>query len=590
MNLLSNFIKRKNLSRETFVSGGNKKQYSVPKSSQPRIGAKELEMVYLRVPMVYTAINLKAIHTISPWFEIESDNPFIPKFIEEFNNKVEMKLKLVQIMKHCFIYGNAYAEIVFDDATETQVLDFVVLDPKSMDVEYDDKGVVLNYVQKTAFKTIKLEPKRIAHFKINELADDFFGVGLIEPMYLTLTLWMNTENSIVNAVDRHGFPKYHIKVGKEGTPINPDRIKNIGESFEDINSMNEFVTPWDVEINPIDTSGTLQNLDSILNYQLDNVSACLGVPQILLGKGQGAANRSVGNIQLESWQREIRVYEGIISNVLVNKVYNPLLEGKLIDLNKPENNYDIEWASWGTTDENQKAQRLLAEYQAGVITTEEYREQMGYDRVKPKDESNPQGEQGNWKVNPQTGMPFGSNVLKKNNDLEVTLSDVFYSGWEEAEKDINMNVRLELSLVDTVLELFKKHGLSKVTSLNEEQKDKARSIFESGIKEKKTLWDLQGELERNLNLQPFEAERLVRTEMKNVKNLAKIEAWNKSGVVSKKKWVAQLSEACPVCRSLNGQVVGLNEDFKTIVDGKKYESSSPPMHPNCVCSIIPQVS
>lgn len=60
-------------------------------------------------------------------------------------------------------------------------------------------------------------------------------------------------------------------------------------------------------------------------------------------------------------------------------------------------------------------------------------------------------------------------------------------------------------------------------------------------------------------------------------------SWRASGVIEKKRWNSNNDEkVCPICRPLNGQVVGLDEDFG---DG----IPAPPGHSRCRCWITPVV-
>ena len=59
-------------------------------------------------------------------------------------------------------------------------------------------------------------------------------------------------------------------------------------------------------------------------------------------------------------------------------------------------------------------------------------------------------------------------------------------------------------------------------------------------------------------------------------------AYRASGVVVRKKWLVGI-ECCPACEELDGETVGLDDEFS---DG----SDAPPKHPNCRCSIRPIVA
>ena len=60
-------------------------------------------------------------------------------------------------------------------------------------------------------------------------------------------------------------------------------------------------------------------------------------------------------------------------------------------------------------------------------------------------------------------------------------------------------------------------------------------------------------------------------------------AWRASGVIQKRRWNTNNDEkVCPICRPLNGVVVGLDEKFPGEIDG-------PPGHSRCRCWVTPVV-
>lgn len=79
------------------------------------------------------------------------------------------------------------------------------------------------------------------------------------------------------------------------------------------------------------------------------------------------------------------------------------------------------------------------------------------------------------------------------------------------------------------------------------------------------------------------ADMIARTETMTAANEGNREAWDQAleaGLLpedAKKVWIAT-SDACPECDELDGEEVGLNEDYSS--DG----GDGPPLHPNCRCT------
>jgi HK97 family phage portal protein len=101
------------------------------------------------------------------------------------------------------------------------------------------------------------------------------------------------------------------------------------------------------------------------------------------------------------------------------------------------------------------------------------------------------------------------------------------------------------------------------------------------------------------------AAQTARTEVQRAQTRATIEAWKSTGVVVAKEWDA-LNDACPFCLDMDGEVVGLTENYwqegqvQEVAHGDPNEDGSPhvikldhayanvdgpPLHPNCRCGL-----
>ena len=97
------------------------------------------------------------------------------------------------------------------------------------------------------------------------------------------------------------------------------------------------------------------------------------------------------------------------------------------------------------------------------------------------------------------------------------------------------------------------------------------------------------------------AEMIARTEVTRAQANTDIQAWDQSGVVSKKIWyTAEDERVCPHCDALHGEESDLHESF--LKKGEELEGTDdttfstdygdvdgPPLHPSCRCSILPVV-
>jgi len=93
------------------------------------------------------------------------------------------------------------------------------------------------------------------------------------------------------------------------------------------------------------------------------------------------------------------------------------------------------------------------------------------------------------------------------------------------------------------------------------------------------------------------AEMIARTEVALINEIARLDAWNQSGVIVGKQWVvaAGACESCQKMGNKNKRPIGIYDNFadKDEIVGKVEVWSptggglqSPPLHPNCRCTMV----
>lgn len=87
----------------------------------------------------------------------------------------------------------------------------------------------------------------------------------------------------------------------------------------------------------------------------------------------------------------------------------------------------------------------------------------------------------------------------------------------------------------------------------------------------------------NIFASPARAAAIGMTEPSRAMHAGQLLMAKDSGVVKGKRWLAS-SDACPLCLSLNGIVVGLDEDFAVVGKGPYSRVPHAPAHPHCMCT------
>lgn len=79
---------------------------------------------------------------------------------------------------------------------------------------------------------------------------------------------------------------------------------------------------------------------------------------------------------------------------------------------------------------------------------------------------------------------------------------------------------------------------------------------------------------QDMNVGYYQANRLVRTELSHIRVISTLDSYRDAGV-TQYEYIANGPNMCEECEELNGQIFSI-DDIEHL----------PPVHPNCVCSIL----
>lgn len=120
-----------------------------------------------------------------------------------------------------------------------------------------------------------------------------------------------------------------------------------------------------------------------------------------------------------------------------------------------------------------------------------------------------------------------------------------------------------------------------VTQVDETTRQAVADLTAQALREGWSNDDLADALDSAEVFGPDRAERIARTETAFADVAGNLEGYRASGVVAAKRWIVADAGECDLCAELDGEEVGLDEDFPG--DG----GDGPPLHPNCRCDVLP---
>ncbi len=121
-----------------------------------------------------------------------------------------------------------------------------------------------------------------------------------------------------------------------------------------------------------------------------------------------------------------------------------------------------------------------------------------------------------------------------------------------------------------------------ITQVSDTTRQAVNELAADAIKEGLTNDQLAERISEGFDFSPARADMIARTETANAETAGTLAGFRESGVVGQKEWSAD-ELACDECEAIDGEVVGLEENFSDGSDG-------PPAHPDCRCVVAPVLS
>lgn len=284
-----------------------------------RLTMEKLESAY-RKPLIYNSLNKTVQIILSADYDIEGDKKSI-KYYENFFdmvgrrggsqswNKIKEKLFLYQA-----VYGFCPVENILNTDSD-YIVDLDVIDPTTFGyaknskfpdkIALDEFGKPIGYTQNLlkygmvvnnrlpipegvtiSGSQIYLPRERVSLFKMNEIGDGFYGIGLIEPIYKTIQGHEAAEQGFINSCYRIGNPILEGIVGDENHEPTDEQIQNTANALKDTISKDVFAHGSWIKLNILEPKH-MENMRTFLDYFIDMEITGMGLP-MAFSTGSGA--------------------------------------------------------------------------------------------------------------------------------------------------------------------------------------------------------------------------------------------------------------------------------------------------------------
>ena len=243
----------------------------------------------------------------------------------------DLDLLALELGEDAIWYPYAAAEIVENNAGGFSRI--LPIEPWTLTPTTDEYGRITSWEQTVrngggAGDTIVLDPDDIIHFRLNKSsARDHVGISEVLRNRDEIEYWKSTQRAINQAIELHGFPQRHIKVGREGgAPIRDDELRRVRNLFnpDTTDANTAYFTGQDVDIETLEA----HNFDykKIQEMSLTNLTAAVGMPIEAVNVGrEGLGSGKPAEVRLNILKLQIRANQMSFGRQWVEEVVRPLL-------------------------------------------------------------------------------------------------------------------------------------------------------------------------------------------------------------------------------------------------------------------------
>lgn len=210
--------------------------------------------------------------------------------------------------------------------------EFLPAEPWTILPETNGRGEIVAWHQRTktngGYVEQTLPPEDIVNIVLNKRSGrDKVGISEVLRSEDEIKAFKENEQAINNAIELHGFPQRHVKVGKEdGAPVRDNDLRRVRNIFDprttDANTA--YFTGQDVDVETLEA----ENFDYTAIHEMDmrNLTTALGLPLEAGNVGSdGLGSGKPAELRFALLKLAIKANQRSFGNQFVEKVVRPVV-------------------------------------------------------------------------------------------------------------------------------------------------------------------------------------------------------------------------------------------------------------------------
>jgi len=326
-----------NLKRKTSIMGTATPSYfPVPGVRTPAQMAL-WRAIYNQGGLVSSLIDAHPLFILANGYRFEGDQGLVDNIVTPWIEAFDFNDTLWQMINDSLIIGDGFGENV--KTMGGQFFNVEVRPAEKFDFKTDAAGVVTSYsygadpVTKQAGTPLNLED--VTRLTLYNTPGQVYGQSLIGRAIDDITRDTMVVSGMAKAIQRHGYPKWHVQTTAPGTsdkpaePLTSADALAIDQEFQRLNTKQDLVTDGDVRISPLDTS-VLTGAETYTKVSERRLCAAFGVPLDVVGleETSGGMRSSGPNVRLEAWYKKISTMQRKVARCVDINILDRIMPGE----------------------------------------------------------------------------------------------------------------------------------------------------------------------------------------------------------------------------------------------------------------------
>jgi len=235
---------------------------------------------FLEADDFQSALMMQSVWTVGKGYTADSETTIILDHISGFGKESFHDI-IFNMNLTAHLAGDSYAEIIKDEETNT-ILNLKLIDPGTMKIIVDKKGIIKRYEQVTLGETIKFKPNQIFHLSNKKIGASIHGISDLRALKKIIAADYESFVDTKKIMHRQARPMLIFKLATDDmTKITA--FKNLADLA--MNMGENLYVPWDEKT--LSYEVVQVNINAMLLSWRDHLTnkffRALGLPLSLFG-------------------------------------------------------------------------------------------------------------------------------------------------------------------------------------------------------------------------------------------------------------------------------------------------------------------